>query len=247
MSVRRNRLVRWAGLAGVAASLSYIAGDVLLFGAKAEPDEHPELKDVPGAGREALWMVPSSTNRLVAGAMAGVLPTPLYLAAVWHLYTGLEPAGRRRALPPALVMAAGWTWASFIHGSYAYAGEAWKALEDSAPSDPAVRARLIAQARTAARITGLSYVPFAATTLAASTMIVAAVRTGETAYPRWAAPLVAPAVPIGAAVALTASHVLPGAAGHRFQGSGISIGHLVSFAASTALLWSGRRAARREV
>lgn len=81
--------------------------------------------------------------------------------------------------------------------------------------------------------------------LAASAYIVAAVRSGETAYPRWSAPIVAPLPPIVAATALTAGHVLPGPARHTLQGAGISLGHLISFGTSTVLLWRNRRAGTR--
>jgi hypothetical protein len=38
------------------------------------------------------------------------------------------------------------------------------------------------------------------------------IRRGDTAYPRWPAPLIAPLIPITAATALTATNVLPGRA-----------------------------------
>ncbi len=234
----RRRLVRWTGLAGVAASIAYTVGDVLLLGKPVRPQEHPALRDL-GADKSTLSMVPSSTGRLTAGALSGVYATPLYLAATWHVYQGLSPAGRSRALPPALILASSWTWASFIHGSFFHVGESYKSLEQLA-DDPRAVDLLHRQGTAFERSTLLAYAPLAAASLAASVLIVRVVRSGETAYPVWSAPVVAPIVPIVVATAATASHVLPGRAKHALQGAGISLGHLIAFGASTALLWRNR-------
>ncbi|ODU05165.1 MAG: hypothetical protein ABS81_08345 [Pseudonocardia sp. SCN 72-86] len=237
----RKNLVRGAGLAGVVASAAYAIGDVLLLGRRVEPQRHPALVEVTGVDRGVLSMVPSSTHRLMAGALAGVYATPLYLAAVWHLYQGLAPAGPRRALPPTLALAGAWTWASFIHGSFFHTGQAYKDLEALA-DDPRAREQLLATAKAFERATLSAYAPLGLAFVVASGLIVDAVRRGETAYPRWSGPLVAPLAPIAAATALTAGHVLPGRARHGLQGAGISLGNLVSLAASTVLLWRNRRA-----
>jgi hypothetical protein len=239
--VQRRYLVRLAGIAGAVASATYAAGDVLLLGGRAEPQRHPAVAGLHRADRPVLWMVPSSTRRLTAGALAGVYASPLHLAAVWHMYQGLAPAGPRRALPPTLIMAGAWTWASFIHGSYLHTGQVYKDVEELA-DDPRARERLLATAASFERATGAAYAPFGLAVAVASGMIIAAVRRGETAYPRWSAPLVAPLAPVAVATALTATNVLPGRARHALQGAGISIGTLVSSAASTALLWRNRRA-----
>lgn len=236
--------MRGAGLAGVVASVAYAVGDVLLLGRKVEPERHPALTGIEGVDKPVLSMVPSSTGRLTAGALAGVYATPLYLASVWHLHEGLAPAGPRKALPPTLVLAAAWTWASFIHGSFFHTGQAYKDLEELA-EDPRARERLLSTAKAFERATGSAYAPLGVAFLAASVLIGRAVASGETAYPRWSAALVAPALPIAAATALTATHVLPGPARHALQGAGISLGNLVSLGASTILLWRNRRVGTR--
>ncbi|TCK26214.1 DUF6796 family protein [Pseudonocardia endophytica] len=242
--MRRKNLVRAAGLAGVLASAAYVVGDVLLLGRKVEPAAHPALVAIDGVDEPVLSMVPSSTARLTAGALAGVYATPLYLAAVWHLHEGLAPAGPRRALPPALILAGAWTWASFVHGSFFHTGQSYKDLEELA-DDARARERLLATATAFERATISAYVPFGAAVVVASALIVDAVRRGDTAYPRWSGPIVAPLAPIAAATALTASHVLPGPARHALQGAGISLGNLVSLGASTVLLWRDRRSGHR--
>jgi len=238
--MERQNLVRLAGVAGALASVAYAVGDVLLLGRKPEPERHPAVAELHRANRPVLWMVPSSTNRLTAGAFAGIYASPLHLAAVWHVHQGLAPAGPRRALPPTLIMAGAWTWASFIHGSYLHTGQVYKDLEELA-DDPRTHERLQTTAAAFERATAMAYAPFGLAVVAASWMIIDAVRRGETAYPRWSGPLVAPLAPIAVATALTATNVLPGRARHALQGAGISLGTLVSATASTVLLWRKRR------
>ena len=237
--VKRRRLVRGAGLAGVVASVAYGVGDVLMLGKPVRPDEHPVARDL-GADNSALAMIAASTTRLTAGSSAGVYATPLYLAAIWHLYQGLLPAGRARALPPALILSGSWTWASFIHGSFFHFGESWKSLEQLA-DDPKAREILHRQTKAFERSTLLAYAPLITAELVASALIIRAVASGKTAYPRWSGPLLAPVLPIVAAMGLTATHILPGPARHALQGAGLSLGHLVNFGLSTALLWRNRK------
>ncbi|WP_345496682.1 DUF6796 family protein [Nocardia callitridis] len=239
-SVDHTALVRWAGGAGIAGSLLYALGDALLLGSKIEPDKHPILHE-PDVKPEIGSMLPASTTRLTAGAMCGVFGAPLYLAAAWHLYEGLAPAGKARALPPALLLAGAWTTPAFIHGTFFHWGEAYKIAEELAPTSEEAKQRLLRQANDFGRAIAIAYWPFGIATVAASALTIAAVATGRTAYPRWAGPLVAPALPIAAASVVSGQHHLPGPAKHLMQGAGISLGHLISYGASTALLWSGRR------
>ena len=237
---QRRKLVRWAGLAGVAGSALYALGDALLLGSKIEPDKHPILQE-PGVKPEVGSMLPASTGRLTTGAMCGVFGAPLYLAAAWHLYEGLAPAGRNRALPPALLLAGAWATPAFIHGTFFHWAEAYKAAEELAPDSAQAKQRLLRQADDFGRAIAIAYWPFGIATVAASALVVSAVSTGRTAYPRWAGPLVAPALPIVAASVVTGKRLPPGRAGHLLQGAGISVGHLISYGVSTAVLWSGRR------
>ncbi|AHH18984.1 hypothetical protein NONO_c42000 [Nocardia nova SH22a] len=239
----RTKLVRWAGLAGVAGSVLYAIGDVLLLGSKIEPENHPILRE-PGVKPEVGSMLPASTARLTTGAMCGVFGAPLYLAAAWHLHEGLAPAGRTRSLPPALLLAGAWATPAFIHGTFFHWAEAYRVAEELAPEGERVKRRLLRQADDFGRAIVIAYWPFGIATAAASALVIAAVATGRTAYPRWAGPVVAPALPIVAASVVTGTRLPPEPAGHMLQGAGISVGHLISYGASTALLWSGRRLRR---
>nr|WP_024801951.1 DUF6796 family protein [Nocardia sp. BMG51109] len=226
----------------MAGSVLYATGDVLLLGSKVEPDRHPILSE-PGVKPEIGSMLPASTTRSTVGAMCGVFGSPLYLAAAWHLYQGLAPAGRARAVPPALILAAAWTTPAFIHGTFFHWGEAYRAAEELAPVSEEAKRRLLRQADDFGRAIAIAYWPFGIATVAASALAIAAVATGRTAYPRWAGPVVTPALPIAVASAVTGNRLVPGRYKHSLQGAGISLGHLISYGVSTALLWSGRRRA----
>lgn len=211
-----------------------------MLGSRIEPERHallqrPDVDDWAGSALGA------STGRLTAGALAGVYATPLHLAAIWHLYQGLEPAGRRRALPPALLLAGAWTMASFLHGMFLPHGESYRGAAELDETSELGRDLLLRQGRGHRRAIAMTVVPFGIAETVASAMIMKLVAEGGTAYPRWAAPLVAPAVPVVAATAIVASGVVPGRSRQLLRGAGISLGHLVSWSASTALLWSLRR------
>ncbi|MEU6646044.1 DUF6796 family protein [Saccharomonospora sp. NPDC046836] len=242
--MKRRNMVRATGLAGVAAAAAYAVSDVLLLGRKADPEKHPALQGLEDVNKPLmplLSMVPASTNRLAAGALTGVYATPLYLAAAWHVYQGLAPAGQRKALPPSLLLAAGLAWTSFTHGSFFHIGRIYQDL-DALGEDARARERLLATAKAFERATVSAYVPLGVATVAASGLIIDAIRRGNTAYPRWSGPLVAPLAPIVAATALTATNILPGRARYALQGAGVNLGSIISLGASTVLLWRNRRA-----
>lgn len=163
------------------------------------------------------------------------------IAAACHIHHGLAPAGPRRALPPALLLAGGLALTSFAHGSFFPIGRAYQDLE-VLDGDPEVRQRLLATAKVFEQATVSAYIPLGATTAAASVLILDTIRRGETAYPRWSAPVIAPLIPITAATALTATRILPGRVGYALHGAGVNLGSLVSLTASTLLLWRNRKA-----
>ena len=244
MNMRRRTVVRATGIAGIAAAAAYTVSDVLLLGRRTDPEQHPALRGLEQVDKPLmplLSMVPASTKQLATGALLGVYATPFYLAAAWHIHHGLAPAGPRRALPPALLLAGGLALTSFAHGSFFPIGRAYQDLE-VLDGDPEVRQRLLATAKVFEQATVSAYIPLGATTAAASVLILDTIRRGETAYPRWSAPVIAPLIPITAATALTATRILPGRVGYALHGAGVNLGSLVSLTASTLLLWRNRKA-----
>jgi hypothetical protein len=132
-------------------------------------------------------------------------------------------------------------WTSFTHGSFFHIGRIYQDV-DALGEDPRARERLLATAKAFQQATVRAYVPLGIATIAASGLIIDAIRQGNTAYPRWSGPLVAPLAPIVAATALTATNILPGRARYALQGAGVNLGSIISFGVSTVLLWRNRRA-----
>lgn len=242
--MKQRTVVRATGIAGIAAAAAYAVSDVLLLGRRADPEQHPALRGLEQIDKPLmplLSMVPAPTRRLAAGALLGVYATPLYLAAAWHIHYGLAPAGPRRTLPPALLLAGGLALTSFAHGSFFHIGRAYQDLE-VLDSNPAVRQRLLATAKVFEQVTVSAYIPLGAATAAASALILDTIRRGDTAYPRWSAPIIAPLIPIAAATALTATRILPGRARYALHGAGVNLGTLVGLTTSTILLWRNHKA-----
>ncbi|GAA1975054.1 DUF6796 family protein [Amycolatopsis minnesotensis] len=222
--------VRLTGIAGVVASLFWILGDALLLGGSTDRAAHPLLRGNPGLADTVGSLLAPSTDQLMWGALAGVLTAPLYLAAVWHLYRGIRPAGRALAVPPAVALAASWAIAPFIHGSFYYWGEAYRAAE-SLGDDRAGVDRLLAMADDFSAAISVAYWVYGILVGLASLWIVVLIVRGRTAYPRWAVP----ASPgIGLLIGFAVAALL---AGTVFQGAALSIGHLLTFTLSTILLW----------
>src|SRR5580765_354013 len=122
MSTDKTQILRMTGLAGIAAALAWTIGDILLLGGRANPDDYPILAKYGGESGLAAQVVqagiqffPSSPQRLEAGALVAVLTTPLYLAATWHIYLALAPAGKWPSLGPLLLLGIGYVYTPFVH------------------------------------------------------------------------------------------------------------------------------------
>ncbi|MFC5149937.1 DUF6796 family protein [Streptomyces aureoversilis] len=227
--------IRAAGLSGVLASIAWLAGDILLLGKPmGTAADHPLLASYDGTARDSLAaMLPASTTRLAWGALLGVLTGPLYLVACRHLRYGLRPAPRRWSLPPYLLLTAGFALAPFAHGSFYYWGQAAKAVHESGARSEA----LTALPGDIATVLFIPYVVLLACWAAGSVWMAACILRGGTAFPRWmcvANPLIL--IPVG----MLLTKALPGAAGTAVQGAALSVGNLLLFALSTAVLWKRR-------
>ncbi|MES9588914.1 DUF6796 family protein [Streptomyces sp. NPDC088190] len=230
--------VRLAGIAGVLASIAWLAGDILLLGKPvASAGPHPVLGDYDGmAGVSLAAMLPASTARLAWGALLGVLTGPLYLLACWHLYQGLRPARRSLALPPFLLLISGFAIAPFVHGSFFYWGQAVKAIDASGDRSAA----LAALPGDMADVLFIAYAALMVCWALGSVWMAVCVLRGGAAFPRWAwfvNPLIC--LPVGGLVAMLA----PGTA---LQGAQLSIGNLLLFTLSTVVLWKARPEAGAE-
>lgn len=229
----RTALLRWTGLAGIAAAAAWTLGDALLLGNRATSAEFPHLavyaenRLVQGS---AVFLA-SSTERLAAGALVAVFTTPLYLAGIRHLYEAAKPGGARWSVPPFWLLIAGYSFAPFVHGSFFYVAEVLKAIP---AVDAAAQTVLIDLATHMTRWLFVAYAALALPVIAGYAWLTVAIALGKTLWPRWVA-LVNPIVCLVAGS--LADRVLPEPTSTWLAGAGLNLGMLAFFALSTALLW----------
>jgi hypothetical protein len=226
--------LRWSGIAGVAGSVGYVIGDVLLLGNGANSAPFPHLAAYVDHRliRLGAMVLASSTERLAAGGLAGVFSTPLYLAGIWHIFEASRPGGTRWSLPPFLLLVAAFSIVPFVHGSFFFVAEILKTVDHA---DPSTQPMLVALATRAIVYLLIAYGVLAVLALVGFAGLTVAIARRKTLYPRWVA-LANPLVCILAADLL--GRVLPQPFKTLLAGAGISLGLFGFFALSTAVLWS---------
>jgi len=233
--------LRWSGIAGIAGSVGYAIGDVLLLGNSATAAEFPHLAkhvDTLLVQRSAVFLA-SSTGRLAAGALVGVFSTPLYLAGVWHIFLASKPGGPRWSVPPFLLLVIAMSTAPFVHGSFFYVAEILKTIGQV---DGPAQTTLIALATRTTLWLFIAYGVVAVPALIGFAWLTIAIARGKTLYARW----VAWANPLVCMVAASLIHrALPQPLAVLLSGAGLSLGLLAFFALSTAVLWNAPVSAAR--
>jgi hypothetical protein len=233
--------LRWSGIAGIAGSVGYAIGDVLLLGNSATAAEFPHLArhvDNLLVQRSAVFLA-SSTERLAAGALVGVFSTPLYLAGIWHIFQASKPGGPRWSVPPFLLLVTAMSTAPFVHGSFFYVAEILKTIGQV---DRPAQATLIALATRTTLWLFIAYGVLAVPALIGFAWLTIAIARDKTLYARW----VACANPLVCMLAASlVDRVLPQPFAVLLSGAGLSLGMLAFFALSTAVLWSSPISARQ--
>ena len=228
--------LRWSGIAGIAGSLGYLIGDVLLLGNTANPAQFPHLATYVDNRliQRSVMFLASSTARLAAGGLAGVFSTPFYLAGMWHIFQASKPGGTRWSLPPFLLLVAAFSMVPFVHGSFFYVAEILKTIGHVEPS---AQPALVTLATRAAVCLVIAYGVLAVLAAVGFAWLTVAIARRRTLYPRW----VAVANPLVCMLAASLIHrVLPQPFQLLLGGAGLSLGMLVFFALSTAVLWRSR-------
>ena len=234
MDRRTLAWLRWSGIAGIAGSIGYLIGDVLLLGNSATPAQFPHLAmfaDNRLIQRGAMFLA-SSTERLAAGGLAGVFSTPLYLAGIWHIFEASKPGGARWSLPPFLLLVTAFSIAPFVHGSFFYVAEILKTVGQV---DPSAQPVLVALATRATLWLFVAYGVLAVPALIGFAWLTVAIARGKTLYPRWVA-LANPLVCMAAGSLI--DRMLPQPLKPLLAGAGLSVGMLGFFVLSTAVLWN---------
>jgi hypothetical protein len=241
MSENQTSTLRLTGIAGIVAALCWTLGDALLLGAKATAEDYPILMKYAGATDLASQVVQSgvqffgsSPERLAAGALIAVLTTPLYLAAVWHIYLALKPAGKWSSVGPLLLLTAGYSIAPFVHGSFYYIAELVKLLPII---DVPAQTHILEAATRATTVLFGTYAVLALVTIAGFVWMIVTVARGRSLYPRWVA-LTNPILLM--VIGSFLDRVLPYPLSLWLEGAGLNLGMLFFFILSLALLWKER-------
>ncbi|MXV34884.1 hypothetical protein DYQ91_18580 [Xanthomonas sp. LMG 8989] len=226
--------VAWAGWAGVLGALAWIAGDVLVVGQVAARAQFPLLfqhyaTQIDAEMAERLVGVPRW--RLLAGALLPVFALPLYLAGNWHLWRGLRPAGRRWALPAAVLLLLGYAWSPLAHAAFYFVGAVYQTL---LLTDAAAHPPLLALAGQFRQALLIVYVPSVACTALGLLAFALAVASGRSAYPRWFALSGNPVV-LGLLV-IGGPQLLQGPVADALSGAGFNTLQLLLYLQSVYLL-----------
>lgn len=212
----RSRL-RWAGVVALAAAALVFTADVVMLGLPVSGAEaaSPDLGTLSALPE---W-------RLRVGGYGAFL-IPAFIVGVWQLYEGVRPAGARWSVPPFLLLSNFFAAGAVYHYLLAFAVAAAKAQGGDG-------ARTVWEAARGYLLVPFGVCVFSLT--AGSLWFAAAVLFRRTHFPRRMA-LLSPALPIGAAIAVTWS--LPAPAGGYLFPAAIHLATPVIFGTSTALLWN---------
>lgn len=235
---------RLAALAGALTPAAYILGDVLLLGGVPRR-RHPILDDKRlNESVEGMLEQPSSSLR--AGALAGALTTPGYLAgavARYRLARGEADRPTAAATAGIALLTAAESYAGYIHSMFYPYGEfirladeqrAWEIERGREAGDdgPAVGSdALVEVSQEVAKAITPGHLLYFSGQVVGSALLGWEIAQGRTGYRRWEALIVPPALPIAASIIATAT-----AKGgrHLLRGAGLSLGAAVSGVATLA-------------
>lgn len=224
----------WAGICGIVASFFWTAGDMLIVGENARPEDYPLLlsryaERIDFGGLAA--MLPASEPRLAAGALVAALTSSLYLIGAWHLFRVARPAGR-------------WAWALFglivfgfanaplAHAAFYFVGMVYKTV---LVVPEAVHPVLLDLGNHFHQVLLIAYIAAVSGILLGFLLLAILAALGRTLLPRWTALVLNPfsLAILGKLVPL----LTPQPVRTWLGGAGISIGTLIVFGLSTWFVW----------
>jgi hypothetical protein len=217
-------MLRAAGLLACGAALACVAGDLAL-------QYTPNTRDLFASDYRYLAYIPD--GRLLLGHYLGVLALPLQLAGMWLVYQALLPAGRRFALPVALLGIYSVAAGPALHSMFAVLAQLVQAQAGAPPEVQATLGHVLQ--RTDPFVNPLGAVILASVAL---TSVGYAVVVGFmfTRLPRWMA-LCNP--PIFLVVGGLLTLAIPEAA-LVVVPAGLNLAHLCFYALLTLLLWNAK-------
>ena len=225
---------RWTRLTGICATLGalvFATGDILMHGIPATVADFPSLAPYADTVGDMVLMLAPSELRFFVGSFAILLLAPLELAAAFHLYRALRPAGRLHALVPSALLLWMAALVPLVHGSFYYLGEALRALAAAEPSAQEAALALVERFQFALFFL---YIPILVGFLVGWLWATVLIARGRTLYPRWMA-LFNPVLLMFVFAGI--GKVVPGSVGDALYAAFTNLGGVVFFALSTRLLW----------
>ena len=225
--------LRITGLLALLGALLYAIGDVLLLAGKANVDDYPKLKPFAKLLSDAEKMVALSPNRMIWGALLGVIATPLVLAGFWQVYQGLSGANASAALATVGLFGTASIVGAFVHGTFYFMGEYIQALNNVKEDSQDVIVKMIERHK---KVLIISYAPMLIIIIVASVMFSILVASGKTAFPVWMAGINPVTMTI---VWLVVKRILPQFIRDAAEGAGFNIAYMAFFTCTTITLWNG--------
>ncbi|WP_050469199.1 DUF6796 family protein [Herbaspirillum chlorophenolicum] len=235
----QERWIHWAGLCGIVASFFWIAGDMLIVGEHALPEDYPLLlirhaQAIDFGGLSA--MLSASEGRLAAGALVAALTSTLYLIGAWHLFRVARPAGRIAWAVFGLAVF-GFANAPLAHAAFYFVGMLYKTI---LVVPEAAHPALLALGNQFHRVLLIAYLAAVGGFVLAFSLLAVLAGMGRTLWPRWMALVINPV-----SLAILGNGLpwlTPQPLRTWLGGAGISIATLILFGLST---WLVQRSAKR--
>ena len=225
--------LRITGLLALLGALLYAIGDVLLLAGKVNLDDYPKLKPFAKLLSDAEKMVALSPNRMIWGALLGVIATPLVVAGFWQVYQGLSGANASAVLATVGLFGTASIVGAFVHGTFYFMGEYVQALNNVKEDSQGVIVKMIERHK---KVLIISYAPVLVIIIVASVMFSILVVSGKTAFPVWMVWI----NPVTMTIAwLVVKRILPQFIRDAAEGAGFNIAYLAFFTCTTITLWNG--------
>ena len=219
------------GLLALFGAFLYAIGDVLLLAGKVNLDDYPRLKPFAKLLSDAEKMVVLSPNRLMWGALIGVIATPLVLPGYWQVYQGLGGANVWAALATVGLLGIASIIGAFVHGSFFYMGEYVHALNNVDEDSQNVVVKMIERHK---KVLIITYAPLLVFIVIASIMFSILVWSGKTSFPLWMAGVTPLTMTI---LWMLGKRILPQVVRDWTEGAGFNIAFMIFFACTTISLW----------
>jgi hypothetical protein len=219
------------GILALFGAFLYAIGDVLLLAGKVNLEDYPKLKPFAKLLSDAEKMVVLSPNRMMWGALIGVIATPLVLFGYWQIYQGLGGADAWAVLATVGLLGIASIIGAFVHGSFFYMGEYVHALNKVSEDSQDVVVQMIERHK---KVLIITYAPLLIFIIIASIIFSILVWSGKTSFPIWMAGV----TPLSMTILwMLGKRILPQSVRDWTEGAGFNIAFMIFFACTTISLW----------